>query len=469
MAYKLETAGNALLTLFEDEKPVLATDPWLEGTCYFGSWALDFPLTDNQIRNVCASKFIWISHGHPDHLHPESLKRLPRNPGPRILIPDHYCSEIREYLESENFTVQVLKFKRWTRLTPTLRVMCLEDMNQDAMLIIEAGDTLIIDKNDAPNYGEEKFLRKLVRGYEKSYLLALCAMDADMLNYVDEQGAPLLPEVQEAKQAVIELTSEFCTYLGVKTFCCFSSQHVYVRSDSAWANSYRVLYSDMQRYWTSRTRLIEPHVTLDLENGSFVATHPNKDSEVNLSNLTTGDDDWNEPMNSEDWNHVAEFIGKIKILEPELDFVRFTVAGESRTFYMRSAQRLPAAKQRGINFFVPRNSLVETAKSGYFDDLLIGNFMKTQLINMKLYPKFSPYIAKYAGSSKVFTGSQLMKFYLHYFSLSPIAFIRWHFQAKWTYSWRGRTKNALRVMGLLEVAKALSRRNGRAAHPRGME
>ena len=52
MNESFETLGNATLQLFADGRPVLATDPWLVGTCYFGSWALDHALTDQQIRRA---------------------------------------------------------------------------------------------------------------------------------------------------------------------------------------------------------------------------------------------------------------------------------------------------------------------------------------------------------------------------------------------------------------------------------
>ena len=45
------------------------------------------------------------------------------------------------------------------------------------------------------------------------------------------------------------------------------------------------------------------------------------------------------------------------------------------------------------------HSLMQTIRYGYFDDLLIGNFMKTELINFQLYPQFSPCIAKYGGNA----------------------------------------------------------------------
>src|SRR4051794_17709899 len=60
-----ETLGNATVQFKVDGRSIFATDPWLKGTCYFGSWALDHPLTPEEIENVQKSPYIWISHGHP--------------------------------------------------------------------------------------------------------------------------------------------------------------------------------------------------------------------------------------------------------------------------------------------------------------------------------------------------------------------------------------------------------------------
>ena len=102
----LETLGNATLVFSEDGRPVLATDPWLTGPCYFGSWALDRPLTRNELDTVLASEYIWISHGHPDHFHPQSLALLPR--GKKILLPDHYSGDIASFLTAQGFAVDDL-------------------------------------------------------------------------------------------------------------------------------------------------------------------------------------------------------------------------------------------------------------------------------------------------------------------------------------------------------------------------
>jgi hypothetical protein len=73
-----------------------------------------------------------------------------------------------------------------------------------------------------------------------------------------------------------------------------------------------------------------------------------------------------------------------------------------------------------IEFIVPRHSLMETVTWGYFDDLLIANFMKTRLINTQLYPRFSPLVAKIGGNAKVFTRAEYYRFLARYAGRNPI-------------------------------------------------
>jgi hypothetical protein len=213
---------------------------------------------------------------------------------------------------------------------------------------------------------------------------------------------------------------------------------------------------DLRRQWNSPARLIEPFVTVDLEDGSVTQNHPSQQSDITQISDKNGDDNWDEKMSDEDWTNLEAFVHKFKILETEVDFIGFTVGGETRTFHLKNPPHRRPEKQRGVNFLVPRNSLMETVKWGYFDDLLIGNFMKTQLINMRLYPKFAPYIAKFGGNAKVFTRGDLMKFYLHYFRLSPGAYIRWRAQSLWIYQLKNALWRTSRRLHLNKPLKALS-------------
>ena len=448
-----ETIGNATLLVREDGRPVLATDPWLVGTAYFGSWALDHDLTPEQIQAVAASPFVWISHGHPDHLHPESLELLSREQ--KVLVPGHYAAEIKRYLEGLGFAVTVLRFKRWFPLTEKIRVMCLENINQDAILLVEAGDALIVNHNDSSVYGEEPFLTALLRLYRKTYLLQLCSADADMLNFVDAHGRRTIPSPDEAKPPRIQATTDYCTRLGVQNFCCFSSQHRYVRADSAWANPYRISFADMRAHWRSPARLIEPWVTVDLLDGSVTRNHDGSAGKAPETALTTAADDWDEKMGPEDWPRVETFARKFKTLRRHIDWIRFTVAGDTRTFWLSRKPVPSTAKERGVHFHVPRRSLMDTVAGGYFDDLLIGNFMKTQLVNVTLYPHFTPLIAKFGGNAKVFTNFQLLRCRLHYFRLSPAACTRYEARRRWQRRLRPALRSLLVASRLLDPAKAL--------------
>lgn len=53
---------------------------------------------------------------------------------------------------------------------------------------------------------------------------------------------------------------------------------------------------------------------------------------------------------------------------------------------------------------------MDTVTYGYSDDLLIGNFMKPHRVTTR-HPFFSPRIAKYGGTAKVYTQAEPTRFY----------------------------------------------------------
>ena len=421
MQEKFETLGNATLQFFADGRPILATDPWLVGTCYFGSWALDHALSQEQIANVLASDYIWISHGHPDHMHHESLDLLPA--GKTFLLPDHYHPEIKDHLIEKGFAVTVLKYREWFQIAPTVSVMCLDNINQDAILIVRLGDALVINQNDSPIAGEESFLRNLVKRHpnDKTYLAALCSIDADMFNFVDESGRSIAGPPDERKPGAIWTVARGADRMGVKNFCCSSSQHIYVRPDSTWANDYRISWDDMRKHWSRpNVRLIEPFVTVDVASGAVtanVAEHTGGDrSQISDK---TGDDDWQATLQPEEWGVVERFFRKFELVRKYVDFIEVTIGGETGRFDLNPVTA-GAPSARGIRFYAPKQSFMETMRWGFFDDLLIGNFMKVHLTNTSLYPRFTPLVAKLGGNAKVYTKAEYAKFRWRYFRRNPI-------------------------------------------------
>ncbi len=457
MSAQFETLGNASVLVFKDSKPVLATDPWLSGTCYFGSWALDHPLSDTQIKNFLDAEFIWISHGHPDHLHDESLSQMPA--GKKILLPDHYDGDIETSLRGRGFDVTILPYRTWRTLVPGVRVMCIDNINQDAILVVEAEGALIVNLNDSPLCGEFSFLRRLIGSYprEKVWLLALCSVDADMFNFVDPSGASLVPPPEERKPGAIWTVARTAAALGAGSFCCSSSQHIYVRADSIWANPHRIGWADMQRHWSRPdVKLIEPFVTVDLVTGEYTRNHPSQVSDESQLTLGTADDHWDARLTADQWNQAEAFFKKFQLVTRYIDFVECRVGGETRRFPLNA--RAGGQTARGVVFQVPRESFLTTIEYGYFDDLLIGNFMKVHLINTTLYPRFTPLVAKIGGNAKVYTRAQYYRFLAHYFRRNPRGMIGYHLDIEWRHRILPLIQKLSESLGVKRPLKYLYRR-----------
>jgi hypothetical protein len=433
MSLSLETLGNASLVFYESGRPVIATDPWLTGTCYFGSWALDRPLVPAELETMQAAEYIWISHGHPDHFHIPSLALLPSRK--KILLPDHYDAGIRNYLCGQGFAVTVLPYRTWRQLSPHIRVLCLDNENQDAILIVQAGDSLVVDLNDSPLCGERSFIRGIVKQFDRThtYVAALCSNDADMFNLFDSEGHRVVDAPQQRKPGMVWALARIADGLGVGSYVCSASQHIYVRRDSVWANPYRVGWDDVVSHWSRPAiRTIEPFVVIDLENGTYERKHPSHASDESQITDDEGEDDWQERMSEADWSELRTFFCSIEILRPYIEYLDFTVGGERRRIWINeSAERKVEQRQRGIAFTAPHGSLMKAVKSGYFDDILIGNFMRAELHNCSLYPYFTPIVAKLAGGAKVRTLAQWRAFRWRYFRRNPAGYFQWHFGLWW--------------------------------------
>jgi hypothetical protein len=67
---------------------------------------------------------------------------------------------------------------------------------------------------------------------------------------------------------------------------------------------------------------------------------------------------------------------------------------------------------------VPRTSLMAAIRHEVFDDLLIGNFMKTTLIGKwpgsRLHPYFTPVVAKYADNAHAYSAADLDAYFHSY-------------------------------------------------------
>lgn len=424
MELGFETIGNATL-ICHDNGPVLVTDPWTHGAAYFGSWTLSHEIPEEQRDSISRCQYVWLSHGHPDHLSMESLEKLREQ---TILVPNHFGGRVRDDLRSQGFNVHVLVDRVWTQLSPRIRVLCIPDMNQDAVLLVDVDGRLLVNLNDAGDRGWGRFVRSMVRRYDESYLMALSGYgDADMINYFTEDGQRIQPYAA-AKTPVGRTIARQAEFYGARFFVPFSSMHKYQRADSIWASEFTTTLEDYGRGFESEScNLLPAFVRRDFIKDDTQLIRPAERALLPVDPKEFGDD-WNEMLEAEEAKSLRQYFGAIEHLGSVLDFLRFRVGGQDHVieFHRRRFRR-------GITFEAPRNSLMTAVQYRVFDDLLIGNFMKTTLHGDfgegRLYPDFSPYVAKYADNGKARTRNELKTYFSEYRRRDPVGFLRGQVEA----------------------------------------
>jgi len=425
MELGFETIGNAMLVC-HDQRPVLVTDPWIEGGAYFGSWGRSHAIPPDVTASINDCLYVWISHGHPDHFSPRSLGLL----GPKkILLPDHVGGVIRDGLVDRGFDVTVLRDCQWVRLSNQIRIMSIADYNQDAVLLVDIGGRLIVNMNDADDHGWGTFVRKIIRRYDLSFMLHLAGFgDSDMINLYREDGTFIVPRAEKARP-VGRSMAHWAGQWGTKFTIPFSSMHAYQRADSIWASKYTTRLCDYQAGWNAKSaELLPAFIRYDAIRDSTEQINPLPNSPESLDPETFGDC-WSDPLAAEDKPKISAYFKAISHLENVLDFIRVRIGGVEHVVELNSGRF-----GRGLTFEAPRHSFMTSIDYGIFDDLLIGNFMKVtingELSARPLYPHFTPYVTKYADNGMARTKRELTQYFAAYRARYPLGFLRHRLETK---------------------------------------
>jgi L-ascorbate metabolism protein UlaG (beta-lactamase superfamily) len=412
-----ETIGNATL-ICHDREPVLVTDPWIAGDAYFGSWTTSHEIPEEQMRAIERCRFVWVSHGHPDHLSSRSIAKLR---GAKMLLPDHAGGRIFQSFREQGYDVQVLKDREWLPLSDRVRVLSISDYNQDAVLLVDLGGTLVINLNDSSDRGWASFVRKTAASFENVYLMRISGYgDADMINFHDEQGRPLHESIVK-RNPVGRGISESLKEFGAGTFIPFSSQHRYQRKDSVWANRYTVQAADYaEGFDASSGRLLPQFVRVDCGTGAVTEIRP-AERKIHERDPSEFGDDWSEPLEADEAKRLREYFGSIERLGDFLDFINVRAGGKDNVVELATKKFA-----RGITFEAPRGSLMIAVQEEIFDDMLIGNFMKTTLHGS--FPNrladFTPVVAKYADNGRAKTKAELEAYFAEYRRRAPLDYLQ---------------------------------------------
>jgi hypothetical protein len=195
----------------------------------------------------------------------------------------------------------------------------------------------------------------------------------------------------------------------------FSSFHCYQREDSIWANAYATSLEDYKEGFEGDAVLLPAFVRVDSETGAVTELSPPA-RQMEVQPASAFGDNWSEPLEHTDKSKLTAYFKKKQILHRQLGFLRFVVGGAETMIDLN-----PGLRGFGITFELPRASLMTAVEYGVFDDLLIGNFMRTTLHGgAKLYPHFSSQTAKYSDNGRVNTSGELRNYFFEYIRRSPV-------------------------------------------------
>ena len=365
LGWIFETLGDTSMLLSRDGAPFLAADPWLSGSACFGSWARERDLAPGSVKSVLRAPYVFLSRAADGRTHLPSLRAI--GTGCDILLPGNFDPAMRARLAAEGFATRALPRKSWFEIAAGLKLMCV-DSDYGAVLAIDAGGLLILNKNDAPFRGAERFFRKLARGYKRSCLLALPE-----------------PAFGPDKRRAVQEIGSLCDRLGVTHYAA-SSPHVHAREDSRWADAGRVTGDDIVLYWSAQAGTFEPCAKIALAMPASAASPCFVAPSAESLPQGTGEDDWSDRLSAAEWFRLDCFVKGAKAFRRGLDFVAFNVGGETRRIRIRRGVKHPLGRQRGLVFSAPRRSLIEAVAGHRFGELLDANFVKLELVNLEDYP-----------------------------------------------------------------------------------
>ena len=265
--------------------------------------------------------------------------------------------------------------RKWYRLSDHIRVLCVSDFNQDAILLVDINGRLVFNRNDASDHGWEHFVRRIIKRYDTSFLLALSSRfgDADMINHFDENGqrVPILENVPSLAPAT--RTGPRLREPGILCLLAqCTSTNARIRCGPIAITPHCPITG--MGFRSKHCEILTAYLRYDCERDSAEKIDP-PEIPTGLHSPAEFGDDWQELLSEDDLALAKRYFASIEHLSGVLDFVNLRVGGRDNFITLRSRRNL----ERGITFEVPRNSLVLALQYEIFDDLLIGNFMKTTL------------------------------------------------------------------------------------------
>lgn len=163
---KLTHLNHAAMMVHTSNVKIIS-DPWFSGTAFNNGWSLMFGTPPQAYSLLASTDFIYISHEHPDHFSPKTLKSVPEETRQNIniLYQSTKDKKVMRWCQENGFKFTEIAPKEWTNLGKNLRVMSGTVPFDDSYLLLEINGSYVLNTNDCVL--TEKELKSITRYFPK--------------------------------------------------------------------------------------------------------------------------------------------------------------------------------------------------------------------------------------------------------------------------------------------------------------
>lgn len=389
---KLQTIGHACMALYDDAgKPLLLTDPWLVGSTYWRSWWLQSYPDAAQLERLSQSPYAYITHEHMDHFHPPSIRKLGK--GPTYLSPALPQEQISVFLTEQGFNAKAVAPLTWHQLHADVAVLSIPLPNDDSVLLVQTPKAFIINMNDAKPMGYQirrirEYIDAHVQGRKVIFLSSYSPASPVNSFRKDSQIVSM-----RDKKDYVKRVSELSDVLGADYYMPFASQVIFYRTDSVWANAYKVTVNDLLENWSAKkTQLCHPYSTIDMD--TWEVTHlPEADyvrDEETIQRKVAAQEEVEKQaeFSDQDVEDLRKKLGFSRVLLPLLfrKGIGFMLDQRSLTYKPWGRKIVDGIQNPSFSLMMPNQALKDVLYTGHFADLGITMFTLI-ILNGKTNPK----------------------------------------------------------------------------------
>ena len=246
-----------------DREPVLATDPWIRGLGLLRELGPVAPGAAGPGRCDLAAG---TRCGSRTAIPTTSTRRRSRaSATPGSSCPTTWAAGSPTTSPATATAVEVLPDATWVRISDRVRVLCIADEGQDAVLLIDVGGELVVNLNDAQDRGWGALVKRVIKAVPA---LVRAATERVRRRRHDQlrrrrrstgTERPAAPDARAGSRSGADVARMTETF-GATHFVPFSSFHRYQRTDSVWANEWTTPVAEYARGFRLRPRHVAARV-----------------------------------------------------------------------------------------------------------------------------------------------------------------------------------------------------------------